>query len=164
MYVHTLDLEPVLFLMTMYQRSKQTFQYTQESWTERSLSPGGGLEIDTVYGVYKVCLSPNTEGDYMEITCSGLPVLTERFTEYSLEELNEEVYNLGTVERSLHLPKTLGGAPVGLLIGITTTKTDPILIHTLPNGLGIYQTPFIDWYGSQLAKGAHIRFFSRGVP
>ena len=77
----------------------------------------------------------------MEITCRSLPVLTEKFSEYSLEELNEEVYNLGIVERNVPLPKTLGGDPVGLLIGITTTKTDPVLIHTLPNGLGIYQDP-----------------------
>ena len=53
------------------------------------LRVGGGLEIDTVYGVYKVCLGPNAEGDYMEIFCRGLPVLMERFSEYSLEELNE---------------------------------------------------------------------------
>ena len=50
-------------------------------------SPGklrvaGGLEIDTVYGVYKVSLGPNTDGEYTEITCRGLPVLTEQFSEH----------------------------------------------------------------------------------
>ena len=45
---------------------------------------------------------------------------------------------MGIVDRSEPQPKTLGGAAVGLLMGITTTKTNPVLVHTLPNGLGIF--------------------------
>ena len=55
----------------------------------RKLRVGGGLEIDTVYGIYKVSLGPSTTGEYTEITCRGLPVLPEHFPEHSLEELNE---------------------------------------------------------------------------
>ena len=58
------------------------------------------------------------------------------------------VYNAGIVDRSKPLPKKLGGATVGLLLGITSTRIDPVLVHTLPNGLGIYRTPFIDQDGS----------------
>ena len=70
------------------------------------------------------------------------------------------MYNLGIVDRSEPLPKKLGRAAVGLLLGITTTRTDPVLVHTLPNGLGIYRTPFIDQDGSQLAYGGPHQIFS----
>ena len=96
------------------------------------------MEIDTVNGVYKVLLGPTDSGEYLEITCRGLPVLTEEFSEHSLAELNEEFYQTGIVDWSVLLPRTLGGASVGLLMGITSTKTDPLLKYTLPNGLGIY--------------------------
>ena len=59
-------------------------------------------------------LGPNADGEYLEVTCRGLPVLTDEFSEHSLEDLNEEVYQLGIVSRSVPLPKTLGGACVGL--------------------------------------------------
>ena len=55
----------------------------------------------------------------MENICRGLLVLTEKFSEHSLDELNEEVYQTGIVDRSVILPRTLGGASVGLLMGIT---------------------------------------------
>lgn len=61
------------------------------------LRVGGGLEIDTVYGTYKVSLGPNSEGEFLEITCRGLPVLTEQFSEHLLEDLNKEVYQMGVV-------------------------------------------------------------------
>ena len=126
------------------------------------LRVGGGLEIDTVYGVYKVSFGPSTAREYTEVTCRGLPVLMEHFPEHSPEELNEEVYNAGIVDRSEPLPKKEGRAEVGLLLGITSTRIDPVLVHTLPNGLGIYRTPFVDQYGSQLAFGGPHQIFSRG--
>ena len=39
-----------------------------------------------------------------------------------------------------------------------------MLVHTLPNGLGIYRTPFVDQYGSNLAHGGPHKIFSRGGP
>ena len=96
------------------------------------LRVGGGLEIDTVFGVYKVSLGPSITGEYFEKICRGLPVLTEKFSEHSLEDLNEEVYRLGVLPRDVPLSKVLGGDTVGLLMEITNTKTDPVLIHTLP--------------------------------
>ena len=59
------------------------------------------MEIDTVYGVYKVHLGPTDSGEYLEVTCRGLPVLTEKFSEHSLAELNEEVYQSSIVDRSV---------------------------------------------------------------
>lgn len=48
---------------------------------------------------------------------------------------------VGIISQSAPLPKTLDEASVGLLMRITSTKTDPVLVYPLPNGLGIYQTP-----------------------
>ena len=50
------------------------------------LRVGGGMEIDTVYGVYKVHLGPTDSGEYLEVTCRypritiGLPQDNYRFT------------------------------------------------------------------------------------
>ena len=46
-------------------------------------------------------------------------------------------------------------------MGITSTKTDPLLKYTLPNGLGIYRTPFKDRDGCSLAYGGPQQIFSR---
>ena len=63
------------------------------------------MEIDTVHGVYKVHLGPTDSGEYLEVTCRGLPILMETFSEHSLAELNEEVYRSGIVDRSVQLPR-----------------------------------------------------------
>ena len=85
----------------------------------------------------------------------------KHFSEHSLAELNEEVYRTGIVDWSGLLPRTLGGGSVGLLMGITSTKTDPVLEYTLPNGLGLYRSPFRDRDGFSLAYGGHHQIFSR---
>ena len=96
------------------------------------LRVGSGMEIDTVYGIYKVHLGPTDSGEYLEVTCRGLPILTEGFSEHSLAELNKEVYQTGIIDRSVLLPRILGGASVGILMGITSTKTDPVLEYLSP--------------------------------
>ena len=80
-----------------------------------------------------------------------------------IHPINEEVYQLGIVSRSVPLPKTLGGASVGLLMGRNTTKTDPVLEYTLPGRLGIYRTPFKDRDGCDLTYGGPNRIFSQGT-
>ena len=67
-----------------------------------------------MYGVYKVHLGPTDSGEYLEVTCRGLPVLTEKFSEHSLADLNEEVYRSGIVDRRVQLPRTLGAIPFEL--------------------------------------------------
>lgn len=96
----------------------------------------------------------------MEVTCCSLTFLTGQFSEHSLEDLNEEVYQGGLVSQSFPPPKALGGASVGLLMGITSTKTNPVLVCRLPNGLDIYRTLFQDCYGSKLAYGGTHQIFS----
>lgn len=80
--------------------------------------------------------------------------------EHFLEELNEEVYHGGLISQSVLLPKAIGGASVGLLMEITSTKTKLVLVCTLPNGLGIYRTSFWDRYSSYLAYRGPYKIFS----
>ena len=37
------------------------------------LRAGGGMEINTVFGIYKVHLGPTDSGEYLEVTCPGTP-------------------------------------------------------------------------------------------
>ena len=46
-------------------------------------------------------------------------------------------------------------------MGITSIKTDPVLVYSLPNGLGIYRSPFKDRDGCSLAYGGPHEMFSR---
>ena len=57
------------------------------------------------------------------------------------------------------LPEYTGGGQVGLLVGLQDISLDPVLIGILPFGLGVYQCPFVDVWGSSLAfAGPHPSF------
>jgi len=48
---------------------------------------------------------------------------------------------------------------VKLLIGIKNNKLDPTLIEVLPSGIGVYESPFVDIFGSNIIfAGPHAIF------
>ena len=98
------------------------------------LRVGRGMEIHMVYGIYRVPLRPTADREYLEVTCRGLPLLTDWFTEHSLYELNEEVYKLGAFSRDVPLPRVLGRSSLGLLICITCTRRTPSWYIHYPTG------------------------------
>ena len=72
---------------------------------------------------------------------------------------NQGVEEIGLVDPTIPLPEFAGGGPVGLLVGIQDIRLDPILLGTLPSGIGVYQCPFVDICGSLLAfAGPHPSF------
>ena len=49
-----------------------------------------------------------------------------------------------------------------LLIGIKNNKLDPILIEVLPSGVGVYRSPFIDIFGSNIIFAGPHSTFTKG--
>ena len=48
---------------------------------------------------------------------------------------------------------------MSVLIGLQDISLDPVLLGILPSGLGIYQCPFVDVWGSNIAfAGPHPSF------
>ena len=98
-----------------------------------TLTVPGGREVGTEYGTYRTVLGPTEGGEYLEITCQGITRVTGGFSEYPLEEINKEITAIGAMGGNTRLPEYIGGDRVGLLIGLKSIKTDPVLIFCLPS-------------------------------
>ena len=60
------------------------------------------------------------------------------------------------------LPPYVAGFEVHLLLGIKNTHLNPVLIGILPSGVGVYQSPFVDIFGSRIIfAGPHSSFTSQ---
>ena len=80
---------------------------------------------------------------------------------YQLNEVNEELRELGMINLETPLPEYAGGGDVGLLIRIQNVQFDPVLLGMLPSGIGC---PFVDKWGSSLAfAGPHPSFTGSGT-
>ena len=129
----------------------------------------GGAQLIPDYGVFKVNLGPNLDGEYFEVNCQGMNPVTSHFRRYSLDEINQEVKEVCTskksssltVEEVASLPKYIGGSAVHLLLGIKETRIHPTPLFTLPSGLGVYRSPFKDKFGSRICFGGPHRVFSK---
>ena len=77
---------------------------------------------------------------------------------YSLQEAQQELRNIkGGFDAPL--PEYTGGGEVSVLIGLQDISLDPVLLDILPSGLGVYQCPFVDVWGSNIAfAGPHPSF------
>ena len=121
----------------------------------------GGGQIWTEFGKYKLAIGPTSDGDFYEITAQGIKNVTEPFPKYDLKEINEqlekvEYYNA----KDRILPEYIGGQRVNLLIGIKETSLEPKHLFELPCGLGVYQGPLTDKFGSNLCYGGPHKLFS----
>ena len=136
-----------------------------EGLTKSSLKPTrltvvGGNSIRTQYGQYKFCLGPTNNDEYHEISCQGIENVTGPFKRYDLSDLNREFKNSLDENPGL-LPEYSAGGEVKLLLGIRNTYLDPTLIKILPSGVGVYQSPFKDIWGSRIMyAGPHTTFTS----
>ena len=127
-----------------------------------SIRTAGGGKVQTDFGSYKVCLGPTDENKYQEVTAQGITTVTERFNKYSLLEVNKEVRDIKKLPPGTILPKYTGGTDAGLLIGMQTSGIVPRLLFRLPSGLGVYESPIKDKFGSRICYGGPHPVFTRG--
>ena len=120
----------------------------------------GGGSIRTEYGSFRFNLGPGEDRKYHEITAIGMDKVTSGFREYDLEEVIKEYTEFSQGEElEQALPKTVGGTKVHLLLGIKNTRLQPTLLKVLPSGVGVYQSPFKDVWGSRIMFADLTKFF-----
>ena len=91
----------------------------------------------------------------------GMGSIAREFKKQTLDDVNMELRDSGMIDPSIPLPKYAGVGNIGLLVGIQEVRLDPVLLGTLPSGVGVYQFPFVDIWGSSLAfAGPHPSFQS----
>ena len=121
-----------------------------------TINVAGGDKLLSQYGKYLITLGAHDLG-WHRLTCHGMPEVTVKFPRYDLSDVNRECRN--AFGKSLTLPTFTGGAPVSLLIGIQNVMLDPVRIGILPSGVGVFQSPFRDIFGSNICyAGPHPSF------
>ena len=111
----------------------------------------GGKVTWTNYGKYTIILGPDAFGECHELDMQGIKTITNPLPEVNLTQLWDEANTV--LHKKRQLPPKVGGSPVQILIGIKSTRLSPKLIHSLPSGLGIYESVFYDVNQSNICFG-----------
>jgi len=118
----------------------------------------GGKVTWSQYGMYQLTLGPDVHGQLHQLDVQGMSVITKTIPEADLEPLWQPTRN--AIGPECHLPFSVGGIPVSLLIGIKSTALSPKLITLLPSGLGVYESAITDIAGSNICYGGPHEVFS----
>ena len=121
------------------------------------INVAGGSNLSSEYGKYLLTLG-SPEFGWHRLTCHGMPEVTVRFPKYDLHAINQEYQQI--YGNNCPLPAFTGGDAVSLLIGLQNVLLDPVRIGVLPSGLGVFQSPFKDVFGSNICFGGPHRAFT----
>ena len=121
------------------------------------INVAGGSNLSSEYGKYLLTLGSHELG-FHRLTCHGMPEVTVRFPRYDLHTINQEFQHV--YGNTLPLPAFTGGDAVSLLIGLQNVLLDPIRIGVLPSGIGVFQSPFKDVFGSNICYGGPHKVFT----
>ena len=123
----------------------------------------GGIKVVTEYGMYRLNLGPTEKGMFHELSCHGIDPITGTFDKHSFDQVNQETRQSELLPSDILLPSYAGGSKVHLLIGIKDAAAHPVLIDTLPSGLGVYRSPFKDIFGSRICYGGTHESFLKNM-
>ena len=121
------------------------------------INVAGGDKISSEYGRDLLTLGSQESG-WHNLMCHGMPEVTVRFPRYNLQAINQEYRQF--CGDTCPLPAFTGGQPVSLLIGLQNVLLDPIRIGVLPSGVGVFQSPFKDIFGSNICYGGPHQVFT----
>jgi hypothetical protein len=124
--------------------------------------PVGGLGDKITwsnYGMYSIILGPDIDGECHELELQGLQTITDKIPDVNLTKLWREAKTV--YKNSRPLPAKVGGTPVHILLGLKSTRLSPKLTHTMPSGLGIYESRFYDIYHSNVCFGGPHPIFTQ---
>ena len=116
------------------------------------------------YGKYQITI-PLYNGKNINLSGICLDKITGTFPWYPLEEIEHEIHNQyassgGNPSTLPTLPKYVGG-DTDIMIGIQYLKYYPEKVYTLPNGLSIYKSQFLNSDGSRGLVGGPHRIFTK---
>jgi hypothetical protein len=118
----------------------------------------GGGTVWTSYGLYSCVLGPDVEGNFHQMEMQGIDKITGSYPPVNLQPLWAEAKAALPGKR---WPSNIGGDSVRMLIGIKSTRIFPKHILTLPNGLNVYESVFMDKYGSYFCFGGPHEIFTK---
>ena len=118
----------------------------------------GGGHVSAHFGSYKTQIRLANSGAKRELICQGIQEITGWLKKHTLQEIHQELRNI-RLGFDAPLQEYTGGGQVSSLVGLQDISLDPVLIGILPSGLGVYQCPFVDIWGSSIAVvGPHPSF------
>ena len=120
----------------------------------------GDDKVFTEYGLYRLGLGSTIRGKYHNILAHGLSLVTDKFPNFCLDKINEEVRASRMYAEPMSLPQYVGGSQVHLLVGIKNTAAKPRLVAHMGNGLSIYESPFPDIFDNRICYGGYHALFS----
>ena len=120
----------------------------------------GDNRIVSEYGTYSLCLG-SEESEFYEITAQGFDLGIDPFPYCDLKGINDETRAANVIPEDAALPTFLGGQKVGIMIGLKAPMLEPVLVHQLPSGIGIYKSALRDKFGSYYCYGGPHEAFSK---
>ena len=120
----------------------------------------GDNRIVSEYGTYSLCLG-SEESEFYEITAQGFDLGIDPFPYCDLKGINDETRKANVIPKDAALPTFLGGQKVGIMIGLKAPMLEPVLVHQLPSGIGIYKSALRDKFGSYYCYGGPHEAFSK---
>jgi hypothetical protein len=124
--------------------------------------PIGGIGEKCVwseYGMYTITIGPDLNEECHELDVQGIRAITNEIPQVDFEGLWSEANTV--LQGRTQMPLKIGGCRVSMLVGIKSTKLGPKLLHTLPSGLGIYESVLLDVYGSNICFGGPHEVFTK---
>jgi len=130
-----------------------------------TLSGVGDNQTSCEHGLYSVKL-PLHDGREVHLSGICLDKITSKFPKYPLKEVEDDIHRAFRAQSSKNDPKRLPklphsvGGETDLMIGIQFLKYYPKKIFSLPNGLTLYESQFLNSDGSKGLVGGPHRIFS----
>ena len=120
----------------------------------------GSQTIELEHGDERFLLELENGKQKATITGARMKSITSRFPLFSLqeafEELQTEFMKTNPYETLPKCDKAVGGSEVDIMLGIRYNRYFPVLLYSLPSGLGIYKAQFKSARGCQgILGGPH---------
>ena len=126
-----------------------------------NIGTAGGGTVNSCYGTYGFRLGPDNDGMYHEIIAQGILQVTQSFDKFDLSEIIQEALESPDLDLGdCHLPEHIGGSKAHLILGIKDLAIMPKLLCVLPSGVGVWKSPFVDRWGSDICFGGPHPTFS----
>ena len=134
------------------------FKLNSDKPTQISVISGNQIQTD---GQINLALGPTRAGTFHELKAQCISSITKIIPKHDLGIINQEARKFTDIPNGTILPAYIGGDRIKLLIGLTHVNLQPVLIYTLPSGVGVYRSPFKDVFGSNICYGGPYRGFAQ---
>ena len=120
----------------------------------------GGENYQSTVGIFSLAVKTDV-GAIHDLKLQGISKITSDMDYQDLGPATADAKRQYNFLKNMDFPKSIGGRPVDMLIGIKNADLIPTHVATLRNGLQVFQSPFIDVFGSSLIFGGSHNSFNQ---